>query len=105
MNESSLAINQRYEVFMSLLNELEQLSNTIKQKQDEIRLQAHLATMDAKDELEHAEKKCDEFFDNLDALIDETHETSAELIQTTKIIGDELLATYHRIQQRLAEKK
>ncbi len=90
---------------MNLFQELEQLSDAIKQKKDEIRLQAHLASMDAKDELEHAEKKCDEFFDNFDALVDETHETSTELLQTTKIIGDELLATYHRIQQRLADKK
>ncbi len=41
---------------MNLKNELDELANTLKQQRDEIELQLHLASMEVKDEWQHAEK-------------------------------------------------
>lgn len=86
---------------MDLNKEFDELSNAIKQQRDEIEVQIHLASMDAKDEWQKAEKNWGQFIDGLGVITDDTKEASAELIHTTKIIGDELKNTYTRISERL----
>ena len=86
---------------MDLKKEFNELTDTLKQQRDEIEVQIHLASMEAKDEWQKAEQNWDQFIDKLGVITDDTKETSAELIQTTKIIGDELKNTYARISERL----
>ena len=88
---------------MDLKKEFDELSDTLKQQRDEIELQIHLASMDAKDEWQNAEKNWGQFVDALGVITDETKETSSELIHTTKVIGDELIETYKRITERLGK--
>ena len=88
---------------MNLKNELDELTDTLKQQRGEIQLQIHLASMDAKQEWQKAEKNWDKFVDGLGIVTDETKEASAELIHSTKIIGDELKEAYRRIAERLGE--
>ncbi|NOR69199.1 MAG: hypothetical protein GQ532_05805, partial [Methylomarinum sp.] len=47
------------------------------------------------------EKEWGEFVDALGVITDDSKEASAELINATKIIGDELKETYKRISDRL----
>ena len=86
---------------MDLKKEFNELTDTLKQQRDEIEVQIHLASMEAKDEWQKAEQNWDQFIDKLGVITDDTKEASAELIQTTKIIGDELKNTYTRISERL----
>ena len=86
---------------MDLKKDFDELSNVLKQQRDEIEVQIHLASMEAKDEWQKAEQNWDQFINKLGVITDDTKETSAELIQTTKIIGDELKNTYARISERL----
>ncbi len=86
---------------MDLKKEFDELTDVLKQQRDEIEVQIHLASMEAKDEWKKAEKNWDQFIDGLGVITDDAKETSAELIQTTKIIGDELKNTYTRISERL----
>jgi len=88
---------------MDLKKEFDELSDTLKQQRDEIQLQIHLASMDAKEEWQEAEKSWGGFIDGLGVITDETKETSSELIHTTKVIGDELKETYKRISERLTK--
>ena len=87
---------------MDLKKEFNELTETLKQQRDEIGVQIHLASMDAKDEWNKAEQKWSEFIDGLGVITDETKEASDELLKTTKIIGDELKDTYKRISERLS---
>ena len=86
---------------MDLKKEFDELTDTLKQQRDEIEVQIHLASMEAKDEWQKAEKSWGQFIDGLGVITDDAKEASAELINTTKIIGDELKNTYTRISERL----
>ena len=86
---------------MDLKKEFDELTDTLKQQRDEIEVQIHLASMEAKDEWQKAEQNWVQFIDGLGVITDDAKEASAELIQTTKIIGDELKNTYTRISERL----
>lgn len=88
---------------MDIKKEFNELTDVLKQQRDEIEVQIHLASMDAKDEWQQGEEKWGEFVDALGVITDDTKEASAELIHTTKIIGDELKETYRRISDRLAK--
>jgi len=86
---------------MDIKKEFDELTDTLKQQRDEIEVQIHLASMEAKDEWHKGEEKWGEFIDALGVITDDSKEASAELIHTTKVIGDELKETYSRISERL----
>ena len=88
---------------MNMQTEFDELTDTLKQQRGEIQLQIHLASMDAKDEWKKAEKTWSKFVDGLDLISDDTKESGAELVQATKIIGDELKEAYQRISDRLED--
>ncbi len=86
---------------MNINKEFEELQELLKQQRDEIELQLHLASMEAKDEWHKADKKWAEFLDSLGVITDETKETSNEIIHATKVIGDELKHLYQGISDQL----
>jgi len=88
---------------MDILEELETLAEGLKQQRDEIRLQLHLAGMEAKEEWEKSEHIWDQFLDKLAEIDDDTKETGEQIIHTTKIIGDELKSIYSRIKGLLSD--
>lgn len=88
---------------MNIKKEFDELTDTLKQQRDEIQLQIHLASMDAKEEWEQAEKKWSAFVDDLDIVTDDTKEAGADLVHATKVIGDELKELYQSISERLGK--
>jgi len=86
---------------MDIKKDFDELASALKQQRDEIEVQIHLASMEAKDEWQKGEKEWGEFVDALGVISDDTKEASSELINATKIIGDELKETYKRISDRL----
>ena len=88
---------------MNIQKEFDELTDTLKQQRDELQLQIHLVSMDAKDEWIKAEKVWGKFINDLDLITDDTKETGAELVHATKVIGDELKETYLRISEQLGK--
>jgi len=88
---------------MNIKKELDELTDTLKQQRDEIEVQIHLASMDAKDEWQKGEEQWGEFVDALGVITDDSKEAGAEVIHATKIIGDELKETYTRISEKLSK--
>lgn len=88
---------------MSVKEEFENLLEKLKVERDELNLQMHLASMEAKEEFQKAEKKWTHIKAEAADIADDTKETSEEFIAKTKIVGEELKETYHRITQRLSE--
>ena len=86
---------------MEILKELENLTDKIKYQRDELQVRMHLAGMDAKEEWEKAEEKWDEFKHKAAEIKDDTQETTEELVNATKIIGEEISQAYKRIVERL----
>ncbi len=87
---------------MSLKNEFENLLDKLNTQREEVRLKLHLASMEAKDEFEEAEKQWHTIKNKAAEITDDSIETSEEFIAKAKIVGEELKDTYHRIAKRLS---
>ena len=88
---------------MVMREEFDKLVAKLKTERDEIALKMHLASMDAKEEFEEAEKKWGQVKTKASEIADDAVETSEEYIAKAKIVGEELKETYHRIAKRLSE--
>ncbi len=86
---------------MSIQDEIRELTETLKNQRDEIALKVHLAGMEAKEEWEKAEKNWDHLSAKAGEIYDDTIETTEELVEAAKVIGDELANAYQRIKKRL----
>jgi hypothetical protein len=88
---------------MTMKIEFDNLLEKLKSERDEISLKLHLASMEAKEEFEEAEKNWDKFKVKAAEIADDSKETSEEFIAKAKIVGEELKEAYSRISKRLAD--
>ncbi|WKJ90702.1 hypothetical protein QZJ86_00785 [Methylomonas montana] len=88
---------------MSLKNEFESLLGNLEAVREELRLKLHLASMEAKDEFEEAEKQWQLIKSKASEIADDSVETSEEYIAKAKIVGEELKEAYQRVAKRLSE--
>lgn len=88
---------------MSVKEDFEDLLDKLQTERDEINLKLHLASMEAKQEFEEAEKEWHRLKGKAADIADESVETSEEFIAKAKIVGEELKDAYYRIGKRLAD--
>ncbi|MDP3391717.1 MAG: hypothetical protein Q8S48_17315 [Methylococcaceae bacterium] len=88
---------------MAIKEDFENLLNKLNTEREEINLKLHLASLEARDEFEQAEKQWQQVKNKAAEIADESKETSEEFIAKAKIVGEELKETYQRITKRLAE--
>jgi len=88
---------------MPTKTEFDNLLEKLKSERDNIMLKLHLASMEAKEEFEAAEKNWDSIKIKASEIADDSKETSEEFIAKAKIVGEELRETYNRISKRLSE--
>ncbi|MDO9160900.1 MAG: hypothetical protein Q8N35_06200 [Methylococcaceae bacterium] len=88
---------------MAIKEDFENLLNKLNTEREEINLKLHLASLEARDEFEQAEKQWQQVKNKAAEIADESKETSEEFIAKAKIIGEELKETYQRITKRLTE--
>ncbi|MDD2463309.1 MAG: hypothetical protein PHI97_04875 [Desulfobulbus sp.] len=88
---------------MDIKEEFGNLVDRLKTERDQIKLKAHLASMDAKEEFTAAEQKWNQLKDKAAEIADDAVDTSEDYISKAKIIGEELKETYKRISKRLSE--
>ncbi|MDO9269265.1 MAG: hypothetical protein Q7T96_09155 [Methylobacter sp.] len=86
---------------MSIKEDFENVLKKLQTERDEINLKLHLASMEARQEFEEAEKEWSRLKVKAAEIGDESVETSEEFIANAKIVGEELKDTYHRIAKRL----
>lgn len=86
-------------------NALQELVDSLKQQRDELRVQMHLAQLEAREELEEEwkelEKKWTEIKPKLDAVRDDTIESSKNIFSALKLITEEIESGYKRIRKHL----
>lgn len=88
---------------MSIKEDFEKLLEKLQVERDEINLKLHLASMEARQEFEEAEKEWHSLKIKAAEIADESIETSEEFIDKAKIVGEELKRAYNRIGKRLAD--
>jgi len=81
--------------------DFEDIWEKIKTERDELRVQAHLATAEVKDELKELEKTWREVEDKMRDIKADAVEVSAEVRTSTKVVLEELGSAYRRIKSRL----
>lgn len=84
-------------------NRLDDLISKLKQERDELKLQMHLASMDAKDEYERISGKVDQVIEQYEPLQDAVEETADNVFSALGLAADELKAGYQRIRQAISE--
>ena len=88
---------------MEIKEDFENLVQKLKVERDELNLKLHLASMEARDEFQEAEKKWVHVKSKAIEIADVTKENSEELIAKAKIVGEELKDAYHRINERITK--
>ena len=86
---------------MAIRDEFDNLLSRLKTERDQLKLQIHLASMEAKEEFEAAEKAWDQFKGKAATIADEAAQTSDEYVARAKIVGEELREAYKRIGHRI----
>ena len=86
---------------MTMKIEFDSLLEKLKSQRDELMLKLHLASMEAKEEIEEADKHWEDLKIKAAEIADGTIETSEEYIAKAKIVGEELKEAYSRINKRL----
>jgi len=88
---------------MDIKEEFNKIIEKLKTERDEINLKIHLASMDAKNEYEEAEKKWVQVKAKAATIAGDAEEASEEFIAKAKVVGEELKETYNRISKRLSK--
>ncbi len=73
----------------------------LKTQRDEMKVQAHLARAEFRDEWNEVEEKWQKAEQAFDRVQDQAIETTAEMQKSAKVIMEEIASTYERIKQRL----
>ena len=84
-------------------NALDEVISKLKQERDELKLQMHLASMDAKDEYERVSGKVDELTDQYDPVKDAVEESADNVFSALGLVADELKAGFERVRKSLSE--
>lgn len=81
--------------------EFDQLMAKLSAEREELNLQLHLASMEAKDEFGNAEKLWEQVKLKASDIADDSVETTDEFISAAKVVGEELTEAYQRIATRI----
>lgn len=88
---------------MSIKEDFENLLEKLQTERDEINLKLHLASMEARQEFEEAEKEWQRLKSKAAEIADDSADTSDEFIAKAKIVGEELKDAFYRISKRLGD--
>jgi len=83
--------------------QLEELVTKLKQERDELRVKAHLGTMDAKEEWAELEKKWHRLETEFAESKQDVTEKAQAMQAKAQVVAGELKDAYHRIRERLQE--
>ena len=84
---------------------LDDLIANLKQERDELKLQMHLASMDAKDEYERVSGKVDELADQYEPVKDAVEETAENVFTALGMVADELKVGFERVRKVITEEQ
>ena len=86
------------------LYDIDDIVESLKQQKDEIKLQIHLARAEARDEWPELEKKFDDFKIKADSLRKEAGETTGDVTEAAKLVGEEIKHGFDRMLKLIKQK-
>ncbi|MCP4941945.1 MAG: hypothetical protein ACR2N1_06040 [Rubripirellula sp.] len=82
---------------------LDDLVTTVRKERDELKLQIHLASLDAKDEYERLSKKCDQLADEYQPVTEAVEKTADNVISALGMVADELKFGFQRVRKAIRD--
>lgn len=82
-------------------NQIEETISALKQQRDELALQIHLGSMEAKEEFDHAKEKLDKLTEDFEPLNDAVEESAGNVLSALGLVGEEVLNSFERIRNSL----
>ena len=82
---------------------LDHVISKLKQDRDELKLQMHLAGMEAKDDYERISEKVDELTRQYEPLKDAVEETADNVFAAFGLVADELKVGYQRVRKSISD--
>jgi Fe-S cluster assembly scaffold protein SufB len=86
---------------MKETDEIKNMRDTLRQQRDAIRLQIHLAKLEAMEEWEIAEQKFDDFEGKINEFAINATNVSKDVFASAKHLGEEIRHAYDRIRRHL----
>jgi DNA repair exonuclease SbcCD ATPase subunit len=86
---------------IDMSNDIDDFWEKLKAQRDEMKVQAHLARAEFRDEWDEVEKKWQTAEQKLNSVQDHAIETTAEMQRSAKVVMEEIASTYQRIKKRL----
>ena len=86
-------------------NELNDVISKLKQERDELKLQMHLASMDAKDEYERISGKVDDLTDQYEPIKGAVEESASNIFTAFGMVADELKVGFQRVRKAITEQE
>ena len=84
---------------------LDEAISRLKRERDELKLQMHLASMDAKDDYDRIAGKVDELSDQYEPVREAAEESAENVFSALGLVADELTAGFHRVRKSLMDKE
>jgi ribosome recycling factor len=82
---------------------LDDLVTTVRKERDELKLQIHLASLDAKDEYERLSKKCDQLADEYQPVTEAVEKTADNVVSALGMVADELKLGFQRVRKAIRD--
>ncbi len=79
----------------------EELMESLRRERDELKLQMHLAGMEAKDEYERLTDKVDELSKQYEPVTDAVDEAAQNVLSALKLAGEEMLNGFHLVRKAI----
>ncbi len=83
---------------------IDELMSKLRQERDELRLQMHLASMEARDEYDRLSEKYDQMTDHFAPVQDVVEETASNVYSAFGLLADELYLGFNRLRKTMSGK-
>ena len=84
-------------------NALEETISKLKQERDELKLQMHLASMDAKDEYDRISNKVDDLTEQFEPVSNAVEETAENVFTALGMAAEELKIGFGRVRKAITD--
>ncbi|MCA9141033.1 MAG: hypothetical protein KDB00_29890 [Planctomycetales bacterium] len=84
---------------------LSEVISKLKQERDELKLQMHLASMDAKDEYDRISDKVDQLTAQYEPMTDAVEDAADNVFSALGLAADELKIGYQRVRKAISEQR
>jgi hypothetical protein len=82
---------------------VDKLLHDLKRERDELRLQLHLGSMEAKEEWQKLSDRINDLAERFEPVKDAVEESAGDVLESIQLVGTEILSGLKKVRQSLSE--